>query len=1086
MSWAPTCTVSGTAARSKYGVTATLVAALFVALPVFTAGAAPVPEKRSATSLESDQFKKKPEIKKGRTSPAALLRRMERSRRTRRQAIDENIAAQIDTLQMLIDSADPEDPDLPKYLLTLGDVYWDKADTFYDRAYDLALERRIHDAGERGDKGRAAELRASQTALLDHEKTWRERAIQVYRSIETRFPEYADLDMVFYYLGYQLTQLQRPDDAYQYFKKILQQFPTSRYTPDALYHIGDYYFEQNRFGVALKFYEKAEEFPRAVAYAMALYKQGWCFYNMGDFEEALKRFLRVIIYAKGDDAQDLPFRMELERDARQDLVRAYAAVGSPDRALSFFDKIAPEIRYDLAETLAQMYAAEGQWGKSSKLYELLLRAQKDSPRRALYWLGIAENGYYEGDKEAVVHMVQKLMKHYRDVVEQFSPQLKDELEGRLEGLIKTAASAYHKEAEKYEKPKTQEQTAYLYDAYLVLFPEADDSYEVTWNLAVLNEQMGRWEVAADMYEKVIALRPRGEHAADAAKAMLLAYYKDIESEKTEFKDDAEVIDLDPKPYPERYGKVQQNAARYIEFAQGKDPDVAKAHYVLARVAYRYNHFDEAITHLNRILNDHRGDPLVQPAARMLLSSFALMHDIDNLHLYADQFAADPAVNKGELAVLISRIRARAGFDRCFLHEKTKQYVETARCFLKYVQDFPDTELKTRAYFHAAAAYNRAKLIEKAMETLGALYNDAPNDPLAPSALYSIAEIYRSIAIYSESARFYELYAQRHPKHRYVEKALQRAIIFRKALQNYSQSINNIGTFIRRFPNHDAIPRLQLERAILYRKAGSSKTARKELDRLVRRPPKGAPPSFVFQARLELGRTWGKMGKKGKKKAKALFDKNIKSYMDLPENTRRKAGKAALTAVAESHFQIGEMLLVELARIKFSAKPKKMKEALTKKLQLIKEAQTTFQQVISYGVPNWAIAGMARVGHAFEGLSKDIMEAPTPRRLRGDAAEMYRQTLAEMSEPIKQKAISAYRAALQAAIDQKWFNRFTRDAVDALVRLDYSFPFLKEYVVHPSQARLAGVAPLTGSLTEAEEGALSPPPAPEGESEGKEE
>lgn len=89
--------------------------------------------------LESDRLKKQDSSRKD-ASPASFLKKLERQRSLRVE-IDDNIEEQIATLQDLIDSSEEDDADLPKYLLTLGDVYWEKADSFYDQAYDLTLEK---------------------------------------------------------------------------------------------------------------------------------------------------------------------------------------------------------------------------------------------------------------------------------------------------------------------------------------------------------------------------------------------------------------------------------------------------------------------------------------------------------------------------------------------------------------------------------------------------------------------------------------------------------------------------------------------------------------------------------------------------------------------------------------------------------------------------------------------------------------------------------------------------------------------------------------------------------------------------------
>jgi len=532
--------------------------------------------------------------------------------------------------------------------------------------------------------------------------------------------------------------------------------------------------------------------------------------------------------------------------------------------------------------------------------------------------------------------------------------------------------------------------------------------------------------------------------------------------------------LDPVPYTEQHQKVIGAAKRFIRVAKGKDPEVSKAYYLLAKLAYDFNHFDEALESLKAILAEYPDDALVVPAARMILSCFNLQRDVENLNAYADRFAQDERMNQGPLKVLIAKIRNQAGFNRCFQYEKRKEYVRIAQCFLKYVRDFPKTELKARAFFYAAAAFNRAKLVERALETLGELYNEMPNDPLAATAIYSIAELYRSIAVYSEAARFYEAYAQEHPRHKFVKKALQRAYIFRRALQEPKAAIKVSRRYRKMFPDDESRFQLLLEEGLLLRDARQSRKAIALYKKSLKRPPKGMPDDILFQMRLELGRTLLKGNKRARKQGRQVFAENVSRYEGLPEDKRRRLSEKGVGAVAESHFLIGESLLGEMKAVVFKGRTKQIIAALGKKLTLIKEANQVFNKVIAYGQRNWAIAGVARIGQAYETLAADILNAPVPRSLRGDAADIYRQDLVSKSEPIRAESVKMYRKAIEMAIANRWFNTYTQEAIQALSRLDHKFSFLKEYGVRVDQVRLTGSMHGIGSFTEAEDAGLAAP------------
>ena len=63
--------------------------------------------------------------------------------------------------------------------------------------------------------------------------------------------------------------------------------------------IGEYYFnvKANAFG-ALKAYKKASPpSPTAPSTAYAMYKLGWSYYNVGDYDQAIDTMKTVVTYA---------------------------------------------------------------------------------------------------------------------------------------------------------------------------------------------------------------------------------------------------------------------------------------------------------------------------------------------------------------------------------------------------------------------------------------------------------------------------------------------------------------------------------------------------------------------------------------------------------------------------------------------------------------------------------------------------------------------------------------------------------------------------------------------------------------------
>jgi len=216
-----------------------------------------------------------------------------------------------------------------------------------------------------------------------------------------------------------------------------------------------------------------------------------------------------------------------------------------------------------------------------------------------------------------------------------------------------------------------------------------------------------------------------------------------------------------------------------------------------------------------------------------------------------------------------------------------------------------------------------------------------------------------------------------------------------------------------------------------------------------------------------------------RKARETFISNTRLFAGLPYHKKRKVTSIGVAAVAESHFLVGQMILQKMEQKEFSGNAKAIGKTLVEKLKLIKESNKIFAKVIRYGNRNWTIAGFARTARAFEALAEKIVNAPVPREFRGEAAEVYRQTLSDQATPIREKATKSYREALKLAVDLQWFNTYAQEAVEALTRLDYTFAFTKEFALKPAQMRTYGAVPTIASVSEAEDsaGALKQVPDP---------
>src|SRR5262249_49686437 len=140
---------------------------------------------------------------------------------------------------------------------------------------------------------------ADKDALIKRSETWQAEAIARYKQIVKKYPSYPRMDEVLYFLGHNLWDDNQEKEALGIYKLLVTRFSQSKYVPDAYLAFGEFYFntsngQRPELMKALAAYKKAASFPENKVYLYALYKQGWCYYNLGDFPQSLDMFKTVI------------------------------------------------------------------------------------------------------------------------------------------------------------------------------------------------------------------------------------------------------------------------------------------------------------------------------------------------------------------------------------------------------------------------------------------------------------------------------------------------------------------------------------------------------------------------------------------------------------------------------------------------------------------------------------------------------------------------------------------------------------------------------------------------------------------------
>jgi tetratricopeptide (TPR) repeat protein len=968
---------------------------------------------------------------------------------------------QIVQLKKLIDSCNEGNPKCAAYLFNLSEMHWDKSKYYEMTAFKK--QDQCFKFDDQGKKEKAENCRKSMKRMLDESESLKKKAVKLYVQIYQNYPNFEDLDKVLFYLGTNLQDIGREEESLEIFKRLIRDFPNTKYVPNVLLSFGEYYFNKDDARSALTAYNKAAQYKNSDVYAYARYKAAWCHFNLENKDKALDGFINVVKYAQKHP--DHPNSKALVRQARKDIVRTYSYVGNPEKAIPFLQDISgddKETWLKLAERLAIQYSDMGNTRDSTRMYKQLIKLNKESVKTIDYQYEIVRNqtisNSYSKESIEEIWRLLKLVQYadegkFKDNEEQNYPRKRK----RVESLVRQWATQYHREAQKTKNADLYSMAYHLYKHYLITFPDSPKLYTTTFFYGELLYKIQNWEEAAQAYEKVIEIDPKGKYTEDAVHAAVLAYFKvvDTSEEQADLNKDsiAEVEDDDSedgkedgekaeaklpekKEIPDLHKKFIHALERYMEHAPDGER-IVDVKYNLARTYYDFNHFEKALETFRNIAFNHGEHRLAVIAANLHLDTLNLLKDFDGLHAAVVDYIEKEPIEDELFMESVHTLNVQIRFKICTVHDDKEEWKDAAKCFVQFYREFPESEFVDKALYNAALDFERMRDLGKAIKVRVFLLKATPSSPLAPKTLYNIGGNYHALAVYSQAAKFYELFVANFPEHEDAEPALANASEFRYGLGDYDRAIQDYEHYLKIFgkkkPERAAIAYFQIAR--IYEKQGEDKKALDQYQRFLREYDNESDFDRILKAHAAIGMYyWDQGGDKNKRRALKEFKKTLKIYDDVPDDKKGEL-KDGRDAAARAKFMIGEDVFQEMAAITIkSANEEQLQERIEEKMKVAEKAQKIFEDVIKFRRPDWAIAALYRIGAQYQDFAETVRDSPIPDRLTYDQKEIYKGLLEDRAGMVEDKAVHAYKQALAVALNENWFNEYSKKAEIELARL----------------------------------------------------
>lgn len=703
---------------------------------------------------------------------------------------------QIESLKKII-SLSNDVKETPSLLFRLGELYWEESKYFFFEAN--RKDDQLIDAMNRKDKAGQDQAKADKEALLAKSKQYSKLAVDQYSTIVQRYKDFERTDEVLFFLGQNLMESGEDRKALVAYKRLVEKYPKSKYVPDAHLAFGEYYFNNSKgkrdyLEKALESYKKAASFPENQVYAFALYKQGWCYFNLNEFQKSMDMFKSVVLYGEyaGANAVEKDAgakgKSGLIKEARTDFVRAYSRVGSATDARAEFGKVAskPEDRFLMMKQLANLYYDDGKDREAALTFNSLIKEKPLSPEAPGFQGKIVDCVLRAGNKAMTVSQVRRLVEITSNVEK--SGMIKDEKDKRAvadarelsERTVSNLAVNWHNEAKKTRDPETFKFANEVYSDYLTLFPDSPKAYDLRFFWAeLLNDNLNQYDKAATEYTRVLMMDVKkiekkekpGRFLVNSAYNAVLAYDEVVKKAEEQglIKTPANT-DLTKKlEIPAQKKALLEACERYVKYVPHGDKRVEVA-FKAANIYYRYNHFDEAVQRFAQIALSYpeykfeNGDRAAEISANLVLDSYNLLGDWAKVNEWARKFYNNEKLATGKFRDELSRVIEQSSFKLVNQLEAKKEYAKAGDAYLAFVAEFPKSDIADTALFNASIDYFNAKMLDKALEVRRRIVTQYPRSKHVPACIFANAEVHEAVGDFEDAAQAYEWYVAGYERH----------------------------------------------------------------------------------------------------------------------------------------------------------------------------------------------------------------------------------------------------------------------------------------------------------------------------------
>jgi len=621
-------------------------------------------------------------------------------------------------------------------------------DYYLKGEYDKALEEftRSLDYNPEFEKARQFLSRSYyQLNLMDEYREERKKTTELKASSEE------EKAVEYYKLGYEFYSLKNYAVAIEEIKKALD--IKSDY-PHARYLLAECFFQLKEYKLAQVEYERVVTDSEINEYTDdALWGSGWCYYLLEEYEEAAKRFLKLL--------NDFP-DSDLALQARHKLGKSYFQennyVDTIKVCREFLEKYSEYKGKETEEMyylLGQAYFSSGKYQEAEeafnnllfffprfalasevKYYNSLSLFKENKYKEAIVQLKdlISETGIEDKRKKEAQYLLARCwlnLQEYSKAIENLDSLKQFEVEDSLlEKVSFDLGLAYSRQGDK-------EKAILKFQEFIEKYPQSEliksAHFELGKNLYNLKKyQLALSELKETSTDEALYLRGKASKELGDQEGEIAAFEELREKyPQSNFSQEA-YFRLGNYYYNQKRDKEAiEEFNKIIQFFP-QSPLLSESYYWMGWSYFKLTDYKKASEYFNQVEEDEENLDLGQRAKFMAAESWYNLKDYQKAREVYEKFIE--TYPKGDFS-------ANAQFAIAWTYLENKDYKSSIEEFKKLISIYPDSKFTEEAQFRVGKNYYLSGDKNMAKAELGKFINSYSNSSFRAEAMYLLSQIY---------------------------------------------------------------------------------------------------------------------------------------------------------------------------------------------------------------------------------------------------------------------------------------------------------------------------------------------------------